>query len=386
MGALPFHAVPRCRAQVGVMVTRALLVIEETSPFLVAQVDVLGASLVERTAQALLTAGVAEVCVVGPKDAEMAETAPSRIRYVKTTPSELWNRARSAFDGIAASDAVLLLRMSSYCEIVWSRLLAQHYRGEERVTRAWATASEPLDVFVADPRYRKDIDYLFNSELRHTRMPAGRYQVDESEYVHLLQTPADLREIAADALHLRCRMRPVGREVRPGVWMAERSRVDEAVRLVAPVYIGKYARVRTGAVITRGSAVERHCSVDCGSVIEEASLLPYTTVGAGLDVVKSVVGLRHVADLKRDVVVEIQDPTLVNEVAHSAGVRVLAKAAGLITYLPLHFWKGVTGGDAIPELTNNEVCEDFSSTVFKENVPAPRALRPELVMERYGNQ
>lgn len=386
MGTFTLDAVPRRRAQVGVMVTRALMIVEEAAPFALAQVDVLGASLARRTAEDLLAAGMAEVCVVTSQaDDTDAHTPP--IRYVKSTPNELWERARSAYDSLSASDAVVLMRMNSYCEVEWRGLLEQHRAEDARVTRAW-NGPEPLDVYAVSPRFRKDAQFLFTSELRHSRLPTTRYQLAEAEYAHGLQSAADLREIAVDALHLRCRMRPVGREVRPGIWMGERSRVDAAVRLVAPVYIGKSARVRTGAVITRGSSLEHHASVDCGTVVEDASVLPFTAIGAGLDVVRSVVGHRQVADLKRDVVVNVEDRTLVDEVAHNAGVRVLGKAAALVAYLPLHFWKGVTGGEAFPQLEEaNPACApEFPATVFKENAPPARALRPELVMERYGNQ
>jgi hypothetical protein len=163
--------------------------------------------------------------------------------------------------------------------------------------------------------------------------------------------------------------------------------------LVAPVYIGKHARVRTGAVITRGSALEHHSLVDCGTVVEDTSLLPFAAVGAGLDLAHAVVGGRQVVDLKRDVAVEIHDRTLVDELAHNAGVRVLAKAVGLAAYVPLQFLRGITGRDPLPKLAEAEsVCtNEFSGAVINEKVTekvaATRPLKqPQLVMERYGNQ
>lgn len=376
------------------MAVKALLIIDDSGTVPLAQVDVLGASLVERTTDALLACGVTQISVVSAHGhAEEPHFRSPNIRQVTPSAEELWEQVKAAYEGLRDCDAVLVARMNSYTEIEWPRFFAKHQAKDERITRAWAGEAEPLDIYVVDPTFQRDVDFLLGNRLRHPRLPGAKYMVSESEYVHWLQNAGDLREITVDALNLRTGMRPVGREVRPGIWMGERARVDTGVRLVAPIFIGNYARVRMGAVITRGSTVEHHSTVDCGTVVENTSVLPFAAVGAGLDLVRTVIGNRQVTDLKRNVTVEVHDPILLSEMPHNAGVRVLTKAAALLSYLPLQFWRGVTQPDGQPALANNEaICSpDFAETVNplfgkKQSAPAARALRPELVMERYGNQ
>ena len=53
--------------------------------------------------------------------------------------------------------------------------------------------------------------------------------------------------------------------------------------------------------MTRGSNIERSAFVDCGTVVEDASVLPSCYVGAGLDVTHAVVGFRRIAHLNRKI-------------------------------------------------------------------------------------
>ncbi|MEO5936133.1 MAG: hypothetical protein ABIP81_02875 [Terriglobales bacterium] len=368
---------------------RALLMIDGDDALPLAQLDVLGASVAQRTTDALLAAGVNSVSVVSAYPSAEVSQGAAPVRYVKSSPEEVWRDARKAYDALAegGADTVLLIRLNSYCEIDWQKFLGRHHAGVERLTRALKSTPEPLDIYAVDPKFQRDTKFLFHARLTHPRMPAGNYQVGEAEYAHPLRSARDLRQLAEDGLNLRSAMRPVGREVRPGVWMAEGSRVDAGVRLVAPLYLGRRVRVRTGCVVTRGSTLEHHSSVDCGTVIEHTTVLPFATVGAGLDLSQTIVGGRQVFDLKRDVAVEIHDRTLVDEAAHNAGWRLVTKAAALAAYLPLQFWRGVSQRSHIPTLATDGACVgDFAKIVDTEKQPAARVLRPGLVMERYGNQ
>lgn len=366
------------------MVVKALLLIEQEDTLPLAQLDVLGAPLCVRMAQALQAAGAREIAVISAFSQADAPQFDGKVKFVKSSADAIEDDARHAYASLAeGASTVVLARLNRYCEVEWERLFTAHERSGDRITRAWASATEPLDVYVADPRFQRDIDFLFHSRMLHTRLQAARYELSASEYMHPLRSAADLRAIAQDGLHLRCSLRPVGREVRPGVWLGERARVYAGVRLVAPVYVGTAARVHTGAVITRGSALERNCSVDCGTVVENSTVLPFATVGAGLELVQTVVGAKKVFDLKRRVAVEIHDPALVAESAHNAGVRVLTKAASLAAYVPLQFWRGLTQRNGIPPMPKSVPCaNEFAPSAINESAP----LRPGLVMERYGNQ
>jgi hypothetical protein len=130
------------------------------------------------------------------------------------------------------------------------------------------------------------------------------------EYVRRLVHPRDLRRLAADALSGNCELRPAGQEVRPGVWLGEGAEIHKKARIVAPAYIGCGARVFDDTLITRSSSIERGSFIDCGTVVENSSVLPETHVGIWLDVRHAVVAGNRLVNLARDVTVEISDPAV----------------------------------------------------------------------------
>ena len=93
-------------------------------------------------------------------------------------------------------------------------------------------------------------------------------------------------------------------------------------------------------MITRGTVVEHHAEVDCGTVVENSTVLPYTYVGAGLDVMHSVVGFRRLCHLVRNVEVEISDRKLVGMPAMSAVSRLAGSTAALFAFLPKQIYRG----------------------------------------------
>src|SRR5207302_2565872 len=147
---------------------------------------------------------------------------------------------------------------------------------------------------LANSSRRNDAAYLLRSGMRHSRTDCVPYIAGSNgeEYVNLLRHEADLRKLASDALHRNCKMQPEGREIKPGIWAATDSQIDRRARLVAPIFIGSRARICPGAVITRGSSIERHAIIGNKTVVENGTVLPYTNVGNGLDVSHAVVGAR----------------------------------------------------------------------------------------------
>src|SRR5262249_2523882 len=126
-------------------------------------------------------------------------------------------------------------------------------------------------------------------------------------------------------------------EIRPGVWVADGAHIERGARILAPAFIGARAKVRAAAVVTRASSVERHAEVDCGTVVEDANVLPFTYIGAGLDVAHAVVGHRRLAHLRRNIEVEVADPKLVGMLTQSPSVRVLKSVASMAKLVPTEF-------------------------------------------------
>jgi hypothetical protein len=143
---------------------------------------------------------------------------------------------------------------------------------------------------------------------------------------------------------MRCDIRPQGQEVKPGVWVGEDARIHRTARVLAPAFVGARAKLRAASVVTRCSVVEHHAEVDCGTVLEDTTVLPYTYVGTGLDASHAVAGFGRLVHLRRDTVVEISDARLLGTVSVSPVWRTLKGAASLAAYLPVQAVRGLVQG------------------------------------------
>jgi hypothetical protein len=99
-------------------------------------------------------------------------------------------------------------------------------------------------------------------------------------------------------------------------------------------------------VVTRGSNVERNAYVDCGTVVENASVLPSCYVGAGLDVTHAVIGFRRIAHLHRKIEIEVPDRRLLAPAPRAAAWRVAGLTAAAMEFVTNGFRKVPT---ALPE-------------------------------------
>jgi hypothetical protein len=163
---------------------------------------------------------------------------------------------------------------------------------------------------------------------------------------------------------------------------------------VAPAFIGAHAKIRALALITRGSVVEHHAEVDCGTVVENSSILPFTRVGAGLDVMHSVVGFRRLTHLLRNVEVEISDAKFIGMAPLSALSRLAGSTAALFAFLPKQVYRGFFAPSHRKSAADNPDCQEQSeATLNKPDMEIPGS-GPEAsefpsnlaVARRYGEQ
>jgi NDP-sugar pyrophosphorylase family protein len=185
-------------------------------------------------------------------------------------------------------------------------------------------------------------------------------------------------------------IRPVGNEVRPGVWIAAGARVHRSARLVAPCYIGTSAKIRAGALITRGTSIENHCVVDCGSVIESSTLLPLSYVGKGLDLTHSLLGSHRVFSVKYGAEMDVEDATLISTLPSTSALRTLQDAANLVAFIPRQIVRSIFGEPKQRESQVDSTCPS-SGTFEPASVVPPVNKRnmPSSVVagvREYGNQ
>jgi NDP-sugar pyrophosphorylase family protein len=270
-----------------------------------------------------------------------SEVVRPDIQWTQTTRDGFWRAAENAFVDLAQAGAelVLVVRIGAYADIDYEELIQFHLDKGCRVAAAYDGEGGPLDILSISASRRNDAAFLFRHELRQFRTTCEEYKFHG--YVNRLENAADLRRLTMDAFLGNVAFKPIGTEIRPGVWAGEGARIHRQARILAPAFIGDYAKIRAQAVITRGSSVSHHAEVDCGTVIESSNILPYACVGAALDVMHSVVGFRHIANLRRDVEIEIADPKLTSMTAVRAPIRAVSSALSLAALVPRSIFKSV---------------------------------------------
>ena len=358
-----------------------------------ALLDVVGKSVVQHAGDRLRRAGVEAITTL------TAETFPQQALDggQEGRSNNLWRAVEEAFSAYASEgvDSVLLLRLGPYAEFDISDVLRFHRERGQNATLI-CDGMGPLDAAVVQASRRNDAVFLIRNGIRLTRLPADPSLT--TGYVNRLESARDLRRLAQDSLLQRCAIRPHGQELKPGVWVAEHARIHRTARVLAPAFVGAHAKLRAASVVTRCSTVEHHAEVDCGTVLEDTSILPYTYVGPGLDAAHAVAGFGRVAHLRRHGEIEIADARLLGSVTASPSWRMLKSAAALASYLPAQAVQGLLRGGRRAKLSSDGAAAEPPGRVSlpatlepsPEPVPAsnqaPRFSGDFAIVRRYGNE
>jgi NDP-sugar pyrophosphorylase family protein len=409
VGTLALSNIPRSCAQVVTVDVKAIVLIAgpaagtpngmlpDVAPGLL---PVVGRPVVSHVIDQLLRAGIDGIAVISePAPAPFLRAAQrAGIKWLQAADNNgsLWRTAESAFKDFAqrGAELVLALRVGAYTELDVERLVQFHLDRRNRVT-AVEDEHGPLDMFVISASRRNDAAYMFRHKLAGLRSPAGKFEF--TGYANRLANAHDLRRLATDILAFKTRIVPAGREIKPGVWVEDGARIHHRARILAPAFVGAHSKIRAAVVLTRGAVIEHHSEIDCGTVVEDTSVLPYTYVGAGLDLAHAVAGFRSVIHLRRDVAVEINDPKLLGRALAAAPLRALAAAASLAGFLPRQFLRGLFAPSQREPLTELPAAVQSPSAALQS--PAATGLESAaaqtdpakfpanlVVARRYGDQ
>jgi NDP-sugar pyrophosphorylase family protein len=357
--------------------------------------DVLGKPVVLRVIDRLRNCGVDAVTVVTDVEAERwPRNAAKSAKWIGATGEQLWEAVEQAFLAFQKEDAdvVLLIRLGAFTELDYTDLLAFHLRHQAPITAAIDGAGMPLDVCVLSASHADDAAFLIRNRLRKFRNGCDYYSF--AGYINRLSSPNHLRQLAIEGLMQRIQLQPEGEQVKPGVWLGRGARVHKRARVLSPAFIGVGARVRAAAVITRCSALEHYAAVDCGTVVENTTVLPGTHIGAGLDITHSIVGRSRLFNLKRGVEVEFCDPRLIGESSSRAPLRALGSLVSLAGF-PLLLLRGLFASSHREHPASLPESAVASSSVKKN--PAPiKAAAPSVdagefpsqlvIARRYGDE
>lgn len=305
--------------------------------------DVAGKSALHRMAERLQQFGISSISAVvetAPSFRTRDYGLPSDIACFSAAPERFWRTAESVFNDMAQSGAelVILVRLGAYAEADFERLVQFHLDHQGRVTQM-TCGEQPLEIFCISASRRNDAASLFRTQLTRCRSECPLFQ--HEGYFNSLAGPRDLRQFAIDILTRKTQTCPAGEEAKPGVWIAPGALVERGARILAPAFVGSMARIRAGAVITRCSSIEHNAEIDCGTVIENSTVLPFSYVGAGLDLGHSVAGQGRIVNLRRDVDVVIVDPKLIALMSAASGNRLLAAVTEALTSLSRLVWQSM---------------------------------------------
>lgn len=273
--------------------------------------EVLGRTMVERTVQQFFQADVEVVTLLAP--VALSHSLPScrernralKVKLANDMPLAIGRTLNEySRNGI---DNCFVVSGNLYAETDLLDFFFFHREAMRPVSRA-VDHDGPLDMWVVDTAKAMRFDGDQFSKDVNSYLIGG--------YVRRLDHPADLRGLISDALVGRCAMRPSGREAKPGIWIDSGAGIDRRARIVSPAYIGRGSRVHEDALITRSSSIERNCRIDCGTVIEDSSILANTSVGIWLDLRHAIACGDKLFSLAHGVAVEISDPSLLQPMAN----------------------------------------------------------------------
>jgi len=280
--------------------------------------DILGRSMVERAIERFARAEVEAVTVLVAAENRMfgipVGAGPDHVGVTVHRVADIFSAVAQTLNeysdrGIAHS---FVTSANLYAETDLLDLFYFHREARQAATRC-LNSEGPLELWVVDceKALQNNVESVF------TCPEEKRASYFTRDYVNSLKHPADLRRLVSDALSGRCALRPSGREIKTGVWVDEKAEIHRTARIVAPAYIGRGSKVQQDTLITRCSNVERDCCVDCGTVVEDSSILANTTVGIWLDVCHAVASGNKLLSLGHDVVVEISDPSVLRTTAEA---------------------------------------------------------------------
>ncbi len=207
--------------------------------------------------------------------------------------------SRIAHQGV---ERLLMIDLKSYAEIDLADFIRFHRDSKNAVTEAEDVRGR-LGVSLIDGNALRSADHKY--EMSCARVNSGRpYQF--GGYAKRIACAKERQELVGDGLVGACAMRPSGTQIRENVWIGEGAQLADSVRVNGPTYIGARTIVRAGATVGPFASVEHDCVIDCGTAVEQATVLPHTYLAPGLLVRGASVDGGLLEDLSSGVVVDLQ--------------------------------------------------------------------------------
>jgi hypothetical protein len=276
--------------------------------------DLLGRSILTRTVERLKRCGIPLVSVV-----KCSDNAEGRTQLTARDKAVL-DYARQGVRRI------LLIEFGPYVEFDLLDLLRFHLDRRSPVTGV-SNEKGPLGITLLEAQYVAKGGLNFSNQLPAYFSCSSSYEF--SGFVSQLSGPDDYRDLVQCALAGGCAIKPEGKEVQPGIWIAPTAKLHSSVRILGPAYIGAHTRIQPGAMIGKGSSIEQQCEIECGTLIHDSTVLPSTYIGPGLNVSKSVVNGSRLFHLGRNLDVQLGETGLIGWTVNHSSRRLLTSLGSL---------------------------------------------------------
>ena len=125
-------------------------------------------------------------------------------------------------------------------------------------------------------------------------------------YAKRILSATERQELVGDGLTGACAMKPLGTQIRDKVWVGEGVKIAPSARVIGPVYIGARTTIGAGATVGPFTSVEHDCVIDCGTTVEQSTVLPNSYLAPGLLIRNSQVDGRHLEHLRWGGVADLQ--------------------------------------------------------------------------------
>ena len=125
------------------------------------------------------------------------------------------------------------------------------------------------------------------------------------------------------------------REIKPGIWVGLRTKIDPKARLHAPCWIGENAWIGPEAVIGPNAIIEDRTFIDRGAWIENSLVLPDTYVGEVVEVRDSIAWANRLINCKSGSCVLVPDEFLLSGFQRPKPLRLGAGWPGRIAAMLL---------------------------------------------------
>lgn len=233
-------------------------------------------------------------------------------------------------------EKLLLIKLQSYAEMDLMDLLRFHCANRSPLTDAKDKRGS-LGVSLLD---RSAVSDCIESDASD-KPCAAQYHFDG--YTKRFLLSQERQDLIRDGLAGICAIKPRGKLIRDGVWIADDAKVDESVRIVGPAFIGPRSVIRSGATIGPFTSVEPDCVIDGGTTITKSSVLPGTYLAPGILVEESVVSGKYLEDLRWGVHVDLAPARLARRIsARSRWAHKLRSTPSEVSqdYVPSHSTSG----------------------------------------------